>query len=256
MSDSPFSETPEYVEEPLKSSPDRVSRILLWASIGVGCLIVAVLAYALLTGVFFHSTPRTWAESVRAAKESAVKANPGNGQAWADYAEALYAIGDKEGAQAALAQARTKVTDKTIREVNNVDLHFLILEGRNADALARSQWYLQRDTALRTEEYNANLQKGITVPTEAQNNDSTIRLFVLQGTAQSNLKMYKEAIESFNAALALDEQAADIIILRGWARVGAGDKTGAAKDFKYALQFLPDDASAKEGLKQAQSTDK
>lgn len=256
MSDSLFSETPEYVEEPLESSPDRVSRILLWASIGVGCLIVAVLAYGLLTGVFFRSMPRTWTESVRAAKESAVKANPGNGRAWADYAEALYAIGDKEGAQKALARARTQVTDKTIREVNNVDLHLLILEGKNSDALARSQLYLQRDATLRTEEYNANLLRGITVPAEAQDNDSTIRLFVLQGTAQNNLKMYKEAIASFSRALALDEQAADIIILRGWARLGAGDKVGAAKDFKYALQFLPDDASAKDGLKQAQATNK
>ncbi len=256
MSGSPFSETPEYVEEPLESSPDRVSRILLWASIGVGCLIVAVLAYALLTGVFFRSTPRTWAESVRAANESAVKANPGNGQAWADYAEALYAVGDKEGAQEALVRARTQVTDKTIREVNNVDLHLLILEGRNAEALARSQAYLLKDEALLKEEFNANLQKGIRVPDEAQNNSTTIRLLVLRGTAQQNLKKYKEAIQSFNAALALDEQAADIIVLRGWAELGAGDKTSAAKDFKYALQFLPDDASATEGLKKAEATDK
>ena len=54
-------------------------------------------------------------------------------------------------------------------------------------------------------------------------------------------------------ALQLDDKAADLVTLRGWAKLRAGDKKGAAKDFQNALKFLPGDASATNGLKESQS---
>ena len=111
-----------------------------------------------------------------------------------------------------------------------------------------------RARIVRAEEAAANKQKGIAVPIEAAYNEPTIRAFLLRATAESALGRHKEAVMDYGNALVLDPKAADILILRGWAKYNAGDKKGAREDFEKAARFLPDDPSAIAGLRAVEST--
>jgi tetratricopeptide (TPR) repeat protein len=210
--------------------------------------ILSLLVYALLAGVFMPPAPRTRAEAVLAEAKAAVGANPGNGKAWANYAEAMYATGDKSGAFAAITQANKQVKDTTILLVNNAELHLLLLDGQNAEVVKRSTKYVQKDIDLRAAVADKNITKGIAVPLDMQDNASTVDLFTLRGTAEGNLKKWKDAATDYGNALKIDPQAADVQILRGWASLYAGDMVAAKADFENALRFLPGDRSATDGL--------
>jgi Flp pilus assembly protein TadD len=49
--------------------------------------------------------------------------------------------------------------------------------------------------------------------------------------------------------IAKHASAADILVDRGNAKIGMGDKAGAEKDFREALRYVPYDEEAKAGLK-------
>lgn len=225
---------------------------------GIAFLIICVLTvviYGVLTGLVNPPAPRTRPEAVATLMAASIKEHPGNGKAWADYAEALYASGDKAKAFETLAQARKRVKDKTINEVNTAEVHLLLLEGRDKDALARSTKYIQKAIDLRDEEYLANKKKGIVIPYDRQDNVSLINMFTLRATAESNLEDYKAAEVDYTNALKLEPQAADIMVMRGWVRLRGGNKTGAEEDFNNALQFLPNDPEATRGLRAARSAE-
>jgi tetratricopeptide (TPR) repeat protein len=234
---------------------DRSSRLLVYAIFLLIITMLSIILYGFLAGMLDPPAPRTRTEAVAAEMEAKTKAQPGNGKAWADYAEALYASGDKSGARDVLTRGRLSVTNKTIIELDNAELHLLLLDGNSAEVLKRSTAYVQTAIDLRAVEAATNKQKGIVVSYDRLDNDSLITLFTLRATAEANLGNFKDAIVDFDNALKLDPQAADLITLKGWAKLRSGRKADAAKDFKQALQFLPGDLSATNGLKATESTE-
>ncbi len=247
---------PALAEEPAigRESGDRVVRLLthgIWFTI---VTILCVLLYALLSGVVNPPAPRTIAESTLYSMSALVKQRPTDGKAWADYVEALYATGDKAGAWAALKEGRKKVEHyRTIRQLNVAEVHLLILDGKNKEAVDKSTTYIQNDIDIRTQENARNFERLIVVPYMQQDNAPTVRMFVLRATAQGNLKQWKDAIVSFDNALKLQPEAADVIVMRGWAKVEASDTAGAKKDFEEGLKYLPNDATALRGLQQVKA---
>jgi tetratricopeptide (TPR) repeat protein len=236
-------------EEYVLAPPDRIAQGMRWAIVVLVGLIICVLLYALLAGVFSPPAPRTLLESTLATSRAAVKENSASGTAWAALAGAQYTNGDTAAAWDTLTQARQKVKDHSILYVNNRELDFLLIEGQNAQVVKRADEFIKVEADYQVKAKVANAQKGIIVPDQVSDNTDAVRLFVLKGTAQGNLGQWKEAVKTFDTALQLDDKAADIITLRGWARLRSGDAAGAKKDFARALRYMPGDPSATSGLK-------
>lgn len=239
---------PVAYEEQVIGEADPRARYL---GLGIVFLIVCILCvviYALLTGVFGTSAPRTLLEASGERAETAVLESPGSGLAWSALAASRYAAGDTEGAWDAIAQGAAKVKDHSILNVHTRELEFLIYEGRDQEALAKALEYVKAEEEYRLREAQENAAKGITVPAGSGDYGETGRLYVLQASAQGNLEMWADAIASLSIALELDDKAADVHTLRGWAKFRSGDTAGAKADFEAALRYIPDYESARQGL--------
>jgi len=240
-------------EELAAQEPNRINRLLIF---GIAFLIVSLLCvviYALLVGVLMPPAPRTLVESSLLEAQAAVRKNPASGLAWSALAGAQWAAGEKGDARDTLQRARKSVKDHSILLVNVKDLQFLMVEGKDEEALKRADGYLKVEAAYRTEEMDASRAKGIEVPQVMQNNAESIQLFVIKATAEGNLGRWEDAVKTLDDALLLDDRAADLLRMRGWAKLRGEDSKGAATDFEAALRFLPGDESAAQGLKEAQS---
>lgn len=239
------------------SGPDRIVVFLRWAIIFVIVCILCLALYAVLAGVLSPPAPRTQAELILARSEAAVQANKKDGQSWAQLARAQYLTGKKKEAYATIAQARKSIeeTESPILWVNNQELDMTIRDGKNEQALKMADKFIKMDADIRIKQRAAELNKGIDQPLEGQSteNQTTIELFLMKAAAEGNLKKHKDAVKSYDNALLMAPRASDILAMRGWAKLDAGDKAGAKKDFQAALKFMPDLESAKAGL--LQSTD-
>jgi tetratricopeptide (TPR) repeat protein len=240
------------VTEYAVEEPDRlVTAMKLGIAFTVICILCVVL-YAVLVGAVAPSAPRTLAENSLLQAKAAVKKWPGSGKAWGALAGARYASGDTKGAWQAIKEGQARVKDQTILWVNSRELDMLILENKNSLAASRAAEAIKVEAKFRVQELAENAKKGISEP-QQNNPDQTesIRLFVLKATAEGNLGQWKEATKTLTQALEFDSMAADIIRMRGWAELRAGDKAAAKKDFQRTLVFLRDDPSAKQGLAEA-----
>jgi len=186
--------------------------------------------------------------------QAAVKKNPANGSNWAALASAQYALGDTDAAWQTIKQARKRVKDRTILAVNARELDFLVIEGKDAQVIKLADQYIQDEADAQLAEKAENMKKGIQIPDVVNGNNEAIRLFVLKAAAEGNLGKWEDAIKTLNTALELDDRAADIITLRGWAELRSGDTKAAKEDFETALKYIPDYESAKSGLEQAEKT--
>ena len=180
-----------------------------------------------------------------------MKKNPGNGQAWAALAGAQWTAGDRSEAWATLAQARKRVKDDSLVVVNMMTLRFLSAEGKDAEVVKQGDQYIKAAALNRTKQIEANLARGIKTPADAANNSNEIEMLMLKAASQGNLGKWKEAVKTLDYAVELDPLGADLMTLRGWAELRAGNKAAAIKDFKQALAFMPGNASAAKGLKEA-----
>lgn len=234
--------------ETVKQGPDTIVRVLRYGVFLVLATTLMVVVYALLTYFVTPQAPRTRVEALLAQTAPAVKKNPADGKVWADYVQALYVSGDTDEAYTALKQAYKSTKGRGVLVLYNVELSMLIKDGRNQEALEKSTKYVQEDIYWRVTSADEQAKKKIAVTIDRQDNDTTVELFTLRATAEGNLGQWKEAVVSLDNALKLVPEAADVIMLRGWAKLGAKDKAGAKRDFEKALRYLPNDASAKRGL--------
>lgn len=245
----------------LHAEPDRVIVAMRWAIVFMVVCIATLAAYAVVAGVFRPPAPRTQAESILSRSKASVQANKEDGQAWAQLARAQYLTGNKNEAYETIALARRSVeaSERPILWINIQELDMTIRDGKNEQALKMADTFVKKDADIRVRERAEELSKGIDQSLEAQTvqNQPSIELFLLKATAESNLKKHKAAIESYDNALLMVPLASDILTLRGWAKLNAGDEKGATKDFETALKYMPDMESAKAGLQaiEEQSSD-
>lgn len=233
------------------SSADTTNRVLRYAVFFLVISILSVLVFALVAGIFSPPAPRTVTESALTQAENAVAQTPGNGIAWAALASARWNSGDKDGAWKAIEQGRSLVDDGTIIYLNNSELELLILDENNEEAVDKATQYVQDAEAWRSEETSTYSARGITVTEDMLETKQTVQLYVYKASAEGNLERWEDAVATLSNAIALEPKAADVLTLRGWARLKLGDRAEAAADFREALKFLPDDPSATSGLSQA-----
>jgi tetratricopeptide (TPR) repeat protein len=244
-------EQPAIYEEYAATEPDRIATVLKYAVAFFIVTILCVLMYALIVGVFAPPAPRTLIESSLLEAQAAVKANPGSGQAWGALAGAQWAAGDESEAWATLEQGRKRVKDGSMVVINVMTLRFLSAEGKDAEILKRADGYIKAAAVTRVNEAAKNAGKGIKTFADSGDNSREIELFTLKATSQGNLGKWKDAVKTLDIAVELDPLGADLLTMRGWAKLRAGDKKGAKKDFKQALAYMPDNASAKQGMAEA-----
>lgn len=244
-------EQPVAYEEYAVDEPDRVATVLKYAIAFLVVAVICVLLYALVVGVFAPPAPRTLVESSLLQAQAAVKKDAGNGQAWAALAGAQWASGDEAAAWATLEQGRKKVKDGSIVVINVMTLRFLEAEGKNDELLKKANEYIKAASKYRITQLEKDRARGITTPAEMTDNTKEIELLVLQAAALGNTAKWKEAVKSLDYAIELDPLGADLYTQRGWAKLRAGDKAAAKKDFQKALAYIPDNKSAAQGLKEA-----
>lgn len=235
------------------SQVDRPTRWLVWAVFAAVLTLAALVAYALLSGGFKSTTPRTAQEAMLGVTADAIRKNPKNGAAYATRAEALFAIGRKDEAFQALDEGAKACagTNPSMLYIQRTRTALLNAEGKYAEAVKVGQTamlasddYLAAQGAKLTKSHvtgiNGNLQTQVSV-------DAAVQL----AAAYMGLKQYSKALEMYDYALKLDPLAGDVTTLRGFAYLAAGNKAKAKADFQQTLQYLPGDPDATRGLKEA-----
>jgi tetratricopeptide (TPR) repeat protein len=232
---------------------DRSTKVLLWAVAGATMFFIALVVYAWMTGVFGSTTPRTAEENTLAVTANMIRTKPTDGSAYAIRAETLYGLGRKTEAFQVLDQGEKAVAGQNpaLLYVLRTRTALLNAEGRYADAekvglkaMIASDDYLARQGAKLMQSgvtgIGGNLQTRMSI-------DTAIQL----AKAYVGQKKWDKAIEMYNYAVKLDPTAGDILTLRGYAYLAAGQKAKAKADFEQTLKFLPNDPQASSGLKQA-----
>jgi tetratricopeptide (TPR) repeat protein len=239
----------------------RGDRFSTWMKIGIAAgvvLTLTVLIFGLLADIINPAAPRTATEFALKRYETQLKADPKNGETWGAYIKVLYGIGKKREAYNAVADARKVVKDAGLVYVNNAELDIMINDGRNAEASKLADKYIGFDNDMRAAIEKKNAAGGITVPIEKMQlqNQTSIELAIYKAKAAGNLKQWGQAIDILGFALKADPTAADVMTLRGWAYLNRNQKDDLAqakRHFTAAIQFLPDYASALEGLQKVES---
>jgi tetratricopeptide (TPR) repeat protein len=253
MPDSSEVEVPQHVVTSVET--DRVTTALLWIVAGATMMVIALAAYVWMTGVFGSTAPRTAEENSLAVTANMIRAKPTDGSAYAIRAETLYGLGRKTEAFQVLDQGEKAVAGQNpaLLYVLRSRTSLLNAEGRYAEAekaglkaMSASDDYLVRQgaklSAAGVTGIGGNLQTRMTI-------DTSIQL----AAAYMGQQKWAKAIEMYNYAVKLDPTAGDIITLRGYAYLAAGDKAKAKADFEQTLKYLPGDPQATAGLKQATS---
>jgi tetratricopeptide (TPR) repeat protein len=232
---------------------DMTTKVLLWGVVFGLLMLLALLAYAWLSGGFGTPAPRTAAENALLTTAAQIQADPKAGTAYATRAETLYALGRKAEAYQVLQQGKAAVGKATppllyvLRTWTALlikDGNFVQAEKVGKEGMLASDDYLARQgaalAAKKVTAINANLITGESV-------DMSVQL----AAAYMAEKKYDKALELYNYAYQLEPLGADVQTLRGYCYLAMGNKAKAKADFTEALTYLPNDPSAKSGLAQA-----
>ena len=217
-------------------------------------MVGALAVYAVVTGVFTDTTPRTAEEAELAASAAALRENPTNGAVvrsngprrssrWGGSNEAYEvldqgekAVGDEVPALLFILRSRTMLLNQEERFAE-------------AEKVGNARHCRERQVPRRA------VQGAGRQGSEPQGADSklTVAAAVQLAAAYIGQEKWDEAIKLYSYALTYEPTAADILSMRGWAYLEKGSETSATVDFKEALRFLPDDAADPRGPQETRS---
>lgn len=233
---------------------DRPTQWLGWATVGVVLMLVSLVAFAFLSGVFVKDAPpRTAQEDALAATAASIAADPSSGAQYATRAEALYAVGSTTEAFAALDAGEKAVGGKNpaLLYILRTRTALLNREKRYADAEKTGQLAMKASDEYLKAQGVTLVNKGLVVNGGNTQTRVSVDTAIQVAEAYMGLKKYDKALELYTYALTLEPTAADIVAMRGWAYLEKGDKAKAKADFQVALEYMPDDPYATSGLKKA-----
>jgi len=231
---------------------DRPTRLLVWAVVFTALMLVAMLAYAAVTGTFSNTAPRTAQEDALASTAEAIRQNPNDGKQYAIRAETLHQLGETKQAFAVLDQGEKAAANENpgLLYVLRARTALLNAEGRYAEAVRVGTRAMTASDDYLGEQGLKLAKKGVTGITGNVQTQLSVDTAIQVAAAYAGLKKWDKAIEMYDYALRLDPLAGDILSLRGWAHLDAGNKAKAKADFQQSLKYLPDDAAALQGMKQ------
>jgi tetratricopeptide (TPR) repeat protein len=250
MSDSTEAQVPE--SAPASTETDRTTRLLWWAVITAVLTLVSVIAYGYLAGALETAPPRTAEEDAIASTAEAIAKNPSDGKQYAIRAEALHSTGSRTEAFQVLDQGEKAVAGKNPALLYILRTRTALLndEGRFSEAAEVGLKAMDASDAYLTQQAQTLAQKGVTAISGNRDTRASVDTALLVAEAYTGLKQYAKAAETYDYALLLEPTAADILSMRGWAYLEAGDKAKAKADFEATLKYLPDDEYAVRGMKE------
>ena len=237
---------------------DRVVRGMAGLAALLLVLFLVTVLSALLTGVISPSgptSPRTLAEKQVAVAGAAVEHGSTDPAVWGGYIAALISSGQHTRARGVISDARASmsVDDSATAEFTLAEARLLAAQGDHSGAIEIADAGMEQlNTA-----YDAIVAAGGDAAITAQADGihpNYYTMALLKAYSFSELEEWDEAVAAFDTYMEWAPTAADVLIDRGWARLEAGDLSGAEEDFRAALRFLPDSAEALEGLEEIGAT--
>lgn len=232
---------------------DPTVRRMAYVAAAMVALFILTIVSAFVTGVASSTGPRTRAEKEVAVASAAVLSGSKDAAVWGQYVVALISTRQYTVAKDAIRQARASIDDSTTAEFTLAEARLQSAQGDLKGAIATADKAMEQMNAA-----HQALLKGdnLTAKGAAIGGlpDNYYAATLLKAYAYRDMKSWKQAVEQFGVYLGANPDAADILIDRGLARIEAGDKKGAEKDFRAALKFVPDDKEALAGLKRIGAT--
>ncbi len=226
---------------------DPMVRWMGAAALAMLVLYLATILGALLTGVISTAkAPRTAAERALAVAETRYQAKDRTAAEVGKYVDALIRMKRYSKAQSVIDATIKKVDQTRGAEITLEQARLYLAKGEYKKAIeeadkARAIMQARYDKEMSTDAVTESRSYGLPEPYKSA--------VLVQADAYSALKDWDNAIIAYNDYLPLDEGAADIMVLRGLAKIQAGDTKGAEKDLKQALKYMPEDEKALAGLK-------
>lgn len=225
------------------------NRVLVIAILVVAFAILMLGLYIAATGLVTRSAPRTLIEKSIDSMAGYVQQYPKNPAAWGDYAKALTvgkqytrALGVINTGESKLGKRPELTFERARLAVARNDLKSALTYLK----LAETELAAERKATL-----NKMGKGGTFVSPYGIKPDLGYGIQLTKAQVYGTLKQWADAKQSLTAALLENPTSADALILRGQAELKLGDKRAAANDFRAALKFVPGDAAAEQGLKDA-----
>lgn len=228
---------------------DRMIRFLGWSILAVALALITFAGYVVIrvTGL---QPPRTYLERQLDVAELATKASPDAPKAFADYAAALTAARQYSKAQSVLADALDRMPNSP--ELMLQQAHLYLARGQDDKAIEWVDKTLKSVQDIRQKREEALAQQSISGDVTVWYSDTAIDAAMLKAAVLYDRKDYEGAITMFNRALQEDPQQSDVRSAKADAEVELGRFDAAIRDYKQALQFIPDFQPALDGLKRAE----
>jgi tetratricopeptide (TPR) repeat protein len=227
---------------------DPAVRVMTYVAIGLVILFAATVVGALTTGVMKPNGARTVSERALLIAAASVRTPGAVGDAWAPYVNALVANGDLRAAGVALRRARASAVSTWSSDLDLAEARLLSAQKRYAQAAQAADTAMKGYTAKRDARVAAAGEASATAG-QAALPESYYNAALMKAYAYVGLRRWKDAIAMFDVYITMFPTAADILVDRGDAKAAMKDNSGAEKDFREALRFVPYDKEAKAGLK-------
>ena len=238
----------------VEKTSDPVTGWLGWAIAFAVLMLGALAVYAVVTGVFTDTTPRTAEEAELARSAAALRCEPrrmephtrgepkrcsrwgGSRRPMTVLDQGEKAVGEEVPALLFILRSRTMLLNQEER--------YAEAEKVGNRAIAASDKYLAA-------QFKELVAKGLSP--QGADSKLTVAAAIQLAAAYIGQKKWDEAIKLYSYALTYDPAAADILSMRGWAYLEKGSETSATVDFNEALRYLPDDRANARGTQATRS---
>lgn len=227
---------------------DPVTRWLTLAIVGLLILWLSGIVSALVFGLMSPSpAPRTAVERDLSVYSAQIQSGQADAKTWAKYIDTLITAGELSKANNSVAVAlKSAKADKSYILAEQARLQLVEKDYAGSAKIAdQAMTQAKSEYAALVAKYAASkIKLGATLP------DSWGQAALLKAAALSASGGGPAAIKAFDAYLKVSPTDADVLVRRGALKAAAGDKAGAAADFRAALRYIPDYKPALDGLKQ------
>ena len=202
----------------------------------------------LVTGVTASSGPRTLTERQVAVAGAAVRAGSTDVGQWGEYLAALIGNGQYTTARDVITRGRASIDDSGTATFTLAEARLAAAQKDYKGAITAAE----KVKAQTQKVYDAKITAGGTTERGAKLQglpETYYDAVLIQAYAYRDLSEWAKAIAAFDIYIGKNPSAADILVDRGNVKIDAGDRSGAEKDFRTALTYIPDSQDALAGLK-------
>lgn len=223
---------------------DPVVRTMGWIALVLVALYVTTIVSGMALGIVGGKPQyRTAAERQVGMAAAAYKTAPTD-DAVAGYVTALIGAGRFDTAQSVIDSSIASVDESATGSVTaaKAQLEFAQKEYESAIKTA------EESKALSSSHYEQVVAGGGKKAAAARLPESYWSMVLLQARSSEENGDLENALAYYDTYLADRPTAADVLVARGNLKIELDDSSGAETDFRSALRFVPDDASALAGL--------